>query len=322
MDGNSGQPGALRPLRIGELLDRSVTLCVRNVWTFAAICAALVVIMETLQLVGLGDRTAIMSMLTDVSKKPAAGTDVFKELSKYQSFWTWYAVIVAVFFLGYPLQTSALALAASAFYLGTTIGVGEAFARALRYWLPTLALVVIYFVLGVIFYIVFATIFVIAAIALALVAGLANVAVLAYVVVFLAAAVVGIPLAILFGLAYQISFCTCVLENASVGAALRSGFSRVFGNRVGIRRSLLVGLAYFALGVGIALMSSIAQGIVVGILKSEILSAIAGGIVSIISSSFTTVFIVLYYYDLRIREEGLDLQWAARAMPVEASPAN
>jgi hypothetical protein len=112
-----------------------------------------------------------------------------------------------------------------------------------------------------------------------------------------------------------------VLEGASFWDAFASGLRRVFVG-VGLRRSLLVGLAYFAIFLGIGIVNAVGQGVLFGFVHSDVLGAIFSVIASVIAGAFSTVFLVLFYYDLRVREEGLDLQLSAGALPVAASPAN
>ena len=56
MDVSPGVPTTLRPLGLGELLDRAVTLCVRNFWPLAAIYVGFAVLVEVLQFLGGPDR--------------------------------------------------------------------------------------------------------------------------------------------------------------------------------------------------------------------------------------------------------------------------
>jgi hypothetical protein len=318
-------PTTLRPLGVGELLDRAVTLTVRNFWALAALNVAFVALIEVIQYLGGDDRAHLVTAMTQVLQNQAAGkssSDVFKTLSDYQSAGSWTIVAFAVTFFFLPLPTAAMATAAGAFYFGRTLGFAGAYRAAVRVWLPSLLLIVTYGVAGACAYLGV----ILVVVALALVIGLVSVASKALgIVLGVLLAVVFVPLAllgaVLVGLAYQVSFCTVVLEGANFWDGFLAGFRRVFRG-VGLRRSLLVGLAYFAVFFGIFVVSAVGQGVLLGLVKSNVLGSIFAVVINVAAGAFATVFLVLFYYDLRVREEGLDLQAAAFALPADPSPAN
>ena len=125
---------------------------------------------------------------------------------------------------------------------------------------------------------------------------------------------------IVAALAIQISYFTCVVERAPCVTAFSRGLSRVFA-RVGLQRALLVGVAFVAIGIGIFLVSLVGQSIILGIIHSEALGTAYATLLRIATAAFTTAFVAIFYYDLRVREEGLDLQLAAQATALDAPPA-
>jgi len=314
-------PGAsvtLRPLGLGELLDRAVTVCVRNFWLLAAIYVGYAVLGELFQYFSGNERVAYFNALSEILKNPSNGAEVFRKLSQ-QPVPAWFGFGIAGLLLVAPLPAGALAAAASAIYLGRTLGVGGAYAVALRRWLQLLLLAITYaaVMFGALFLLTialtFAFVFLFAGLAFLKMGGLAV-----GIALGLAVAVALLCLAIVVGLAYQLSVYTCVLENANFWRAFTTGLRRAFGG-VGFRRTLVVGLAFWAIALGITIVDGLAQGVVLGIFHSAALSSVLGVVVSVATGAFGAVFIAFYYYDLRIREEGLDLQVAAAAMPVEAA---
>jgi len=137
----------------------------------------------------------------------------------------------------------------------------------------------------------------------------------------------GIAIAVIFGIifglaivcfalivlvAYNVGFYVCVIERRSFVEAFSAGIQRVF-NRVGFVRALYVGLAYLAIGIGVWILSLVGQGLLFGLLRSHILGTAFGTLVSVAIAAFLTAFLTIFYFDLRVREEGLDLLLAAEA---------
>lgn len=324
VDQTPGVPTTLRPLGVGELLDRAVTLCVRHFWALAAIYVGFAVLLELVQFLGGNDRAHLVNALTQIFQQQAAGkstADVMKTLADYPAAggWAVAAGLLAVFVL--PLPSAAMAASASAFYLGGALTLGGAYRAGLRAWLQILLIIITYIVAGTFAYIGVAILIFVLALGIGLVSAGSKVLGIALAVVFGLAFILAAVLAVvLVSLAYQISFCTCVLEGTNFWVAVTRGLRRVFRG-VGVRRSLLVGLAYFAVLIGIFMVSAIGQGVLLELIKSNVLGSVFAVIVNVVAGAFATVFLVLFYYDLRVREEGLDLQAAASALPADPFPA-
>jgi hypothetical protein len=101
---------------------------------------------------------------------------------------------------------------------------------------------------------------------------------------------------------------------------LGSAFRRVFAR--GQRgRSFVAGIAYWAISFGVAIVSLAGSAVVLAVTKTDVAGALFNVIVSVSAMSFQVLFLMLFYYDLRVREEGLDLQIAAGALvPASAQP--
>jgi hypothetical protein len=325
LDVPPGVPTTLRPLGIGELLDRAVTLCVRHFWALAAIYVGFAALLELVQVLGGNDRAQLVAALTQLARNQAAGraddhalAHVFSQYAPAGG-WTLAALALAIFVL--PLPTAAMAASASAFYLGGALNLGDAYRAAVRVWPQLLMVIVIYLAAGsvayvAVFLVALALIFLVVLVA----AASKMLAIALGIALSLAFFVLAIAAGLLAGLAYQVSFCTCVLEGATFLVAFGRGLRRVFRG-VGLRRSLLAGLAYFAVLLGITMVSAIGQGVLLGLIKSSVLGSVFAVIVNVAAGAFATVFLVLFYYDLRVREEGFDLQAVANALPADLFPA-
>jgi hypothetical protein len=113
------------------------------------------------------------------------------------------------------------------------------------------------------------------------------------------------------------SYFGCVLEGQNLAEAFISGLRRVFVG-IGLRRSLLVGAAFFAILIGIEIVAGVGSAVLVGVLRSIIAGTVYTTIIEVATAAFTTAFITIFYYDLRVREEALDLQIAAQAVQTVA----
>ncbi len=314
----------LRPLGLGEILDRAVTLCVRHFALFSLIFVVYAIPVAILQYFGTADQAKLFGSLTDILQAQAAGKHVdanaissaFSQTPVF-NLWTvlWF---VALLFVS-PLPTAALIDAASKLYLGGPIDFEQAYKTALNRWLPMIGINLLYVAAGIGLYL---AVFVVGLIV-----------VFALILVTKASTVLGVAMSVIFGgifllallgfgvvaaLAVQISYFGCVVERMPFVTAFSRGISRVFLG-TGLRRSLLAGLAYVAILIGIGLVGLTGESILYGFFKSNVAGTIYETIVRVGTAAFTTAFIAIFYFDLRVRREGLDLHVAAGGEPLSAS---
>ena len=147
-----------------------------------------------------------------------------------------------------------------------------------------------------------------------------TLAVVLGVIVGIIAVVAILAAGIVFLFALQISYFSCVVERANAAAAFGRSMKRAFSG-IGLRRTLLIGLVYVAIFLGIALVSAGGQAVVIGLLRAPVLGAIFQTVVRLCTAAFTTAFIGIFYLDLRVREEGLDLALASDRAEAQPYPA-
>ena len=321
-----GSDQALRPLGLGEVLDRAVTLCVKNFVPLALIFIIYAIPYAIVQHLATRDLAQIMATfqgaITAQSGK-AGGADpaaLSHALSGAQINGWYPLLIVLVFFVG-PLPAAALIEACAAAYFKRPMTLGIAYRVALKRWLPLIGINVLYLGAGLILYVL------VVLLALAIIVGLVLVTAALHAVgvalaVLVGAAVVlaGVAFFVVATLAVQISYFTCVLEGAGTIVAFAQGLRRVFFG-VGLARSLLVGMTFFTIGLGIGIVALLGQSIVVGLSHSTVAGTIYVTVVRIATAAFTTAFIAIFYYDLRVREDGFDLELAADAARDAIVPA-
>jgi hypothetical protein len=317
----------LRPLGIGELLDRAVSLCVRHFVLFALIYVVYAIPFAVVQFYATRDVSrAIESFSTILQHAQAQGTKaaqadhLIKALASFQSDNTWTGLTIALTFLIAPLPVAALIHAATTSYLGGSASFAESYRVALSRWPSLLGVNLLYLACGSVIYFVAVVLLVFVVLALAFTTVQARTFGIALdVVVGAGFLLFGVAFGIVAALAVQISYFTCVVERASFAAAFASGIGRVF-TRVGLQRSLVVGVAFVAIGTGIFLISLAGQSVILGVFRNEAAGTAYGTVLRVATAAFTTAFIAIFYYDLRVREEGLDLELAARASGPDALP--
>ena len=292
----------LRPLGVGDIIDRTLRLIRANIVLFIGIALIPDLIVEVLQRASGLSQTLDPNDLTRLLG-PGGPAPVSRQLQA-SNLGAIIAVVVVSIAVA-VIQAGALIEAIGQRYLGRPITVREAYERGLRA-APRLILC------GLTVGVAFGAVFLLFAIALAVFNASALGAVVVIVGVigfffvfpwaFLSLAVVGPAL---------------LLEGLGPIAAIRRSF-----HLMDKARSRTLGL-YILVGI----ISSI-LGLVFGILflvsfvtdptVRAVLQTIANVASSTISSPLVYGVLVILYYDLRVRKEAFDLQLAAEALPREA----
>lgn len=317
-----GSGSTLRPLGLGEVLDRAVNLCVRFFVPLALIYVVYAVPIAILTFYSTQQMQALIAVFMESARRHsgqidptvlqhALGTD-----GGTASLWPFVAIVVSIFL--YPLPTAALVEATTAFYLGRTSGFAAAYRVALdRYW-NIFGINLLLFVAGGLVYVVFVLVVVFAGLAIAALASASHVLAIALgAIVALIGLCAFVAAIILVLLGLQIAYFSCVVERVNFAIAWTLAIKRVF-NGIGLRRSLLVGLIYLAIALGIWIVTALGEVVLLGFLHSAVIGTLYQTVVRIATAAFTTAFIGIFYLDLRVREEGLDLQMAAERMSAPA----
>jgi hypothetical protein len=289
-----------RPLSLGELLDRVITILVRRFPLWAGILATVMLPLAVLQAIfppsslealqaamkG-GDQAAIAHAL---AHSPLRATDFIP-------------IFVALLFK--PLADCAAIAAFSRRYDGVDMTYAEAFAIGLRRWLPTLVLYIVWFV-G----------FMVVAVVLAIVVG-----VVASVLIALHAQVLAIVVGVIAGLVALVAFiglfclsipllavsqATVVVETQNPFVALGRTFSRVFRGRE-IWRALGVGAAFAFLSLSVGGGAASVGALLGALMHTTIITTVVSALVGIAIAAIQYGFMTYYYRDVRLRREGGDL---------------
>ncbi len=302
MNAASDRAALLRPLTMGEIFDRAITLYVRNFVPFSLIVLVVVVPSAVMQYFAGLHASATFTQLLQQIQNPkstgipaAAGSDSLFALAS-----------LAVNILLGAFAAVAIAVATARVYGAERIEWGACYARAVSRAGSILLLLLIEIVLLIV--VIFAggmamgLVFVAAAL---IVVKSAVFGVLA----FIAGAIVILAWLLLFVLCYfafAFGYMALGVERVSVGAAMGSGFSRVF-NRSEMLRAALVALAFMAMYAGLIVVDFAVAG-TLEMMHLHLANVAVNAVISLLTYSFLGILLVVYYFDVRVRREGLDVQ--------------
>ena len=312
---------ALRPLGIGEILDRAVNLCVKHFMPLCLIYVVFMIPFSFVQYYATKDLSAMLQAFADASKA-GGSTDpsvVLRHLGAGSSTNPGVLLLGFVLLVLSPLPAGALIEATSCYYFSRPTSFAQAYRVGLSRYLNMLGVSVLFFAAGSLLYL--GLILVIVALAFAIgfiysqLIPVLGIALGVIVGILILAAIFAIVVFVM--LALQLSYVMCVVERANFAVAFSRSFARL-SSGIGLRRAAIVGLAYLAITFGIGLVALLGQLLILSFSQSPAAGAVYEAVVRVISSAFTTALIVIFYYDLRVREDGLDLQIEALAVRGES----
>lgn len=296
----------LRPLGFGEIFDRAITLYVRNFRPFFAIVLVLIVPLAVVQYMLDSSQSTQIDAIVRVLEHPGAKLPATPAFFGSPSEIVTLVLIAVVFYTLWPFALDAVAVGVARLYRSRPVAFGACYQAVLRRWpaiLGTLALQAAIFVVWYVAFlaIVFLSILVAAVFARAwLPLGIAGFAI--GFAIDLAALLVLAPLFV----ALTFAMNAVVIENRGPVAAIASGFARVF-TRQEFWRAMLFSVAAGAILFGSSMV--IAALVWIALLMHAIaVEVILGSLLRAAFAPFSIVLIAVYYFDVRIRREGFDLE--------------
>lgn len=300
----------LRPMSLGQLMDRTFALYRTNFVLFVGIAALGPAAYLIFQLVTIGSAVVpgAVGSTPNTARLASVGIGMF--------------VGILVMLAGMAISQAATVKAVAAVHLGRSITIGGAY-KALRGQfarvLGVFALMISLVAVGVLMVIVLAG--VIGSLAVVGGARAGTGGAIFGGLIALIAVVVGALLAITIYVRYSLSIQACVVEDLRVIPSLKRSVVLSKGAR---SRVLAI---YFVFGV-LSLVISIVLGGTVGVLGAllhkPIIAMIMIYLASFISGSLTgplaTIGISLLYYDERVRKEAFDLQLMMSSLDVPTPP--
>jgi hypothetical protein len=310
----------LRPLGFGEIFDRAITLYIRNFLPFAGIVAVVVLPIAVLQyMIDASSMTqfdqAIKVLTHPTAPAPVPVMPAFMTDPRVAIL---FAVTLVIVYAIYPFSLNAVAIGVARLYTGRPVLFAPCYRGSLRRWPQVLGMLCVEFALVIAWYIGFVIIVVLAVLLVTLLARATIIlGIFAGIVAFLVGVASLLFLAPLF-VALTFAMNAIVIEERPVFVSIGLGFSRIF-NREEFWRSVL-----FALAAGAVLLGA---GMVAGIFSTIFLllhwlpaSAIVDTLFRAAITPFSIVLLAIYYFDVRIRREGFDLEAGLERL-VESAPA-
>ena len=314
------QTTELRPYGAGELLDRAVTLFVRQFVPIVVLLAAVIVPLAAVQAYISPESARVFSDMAQLltAGSPAAQREVADSMALHRGNPGTIAGFVVLELVVRLLMWGAVISFIASAYLGARSSVAQAYRVGLRRWLPQIVVAFAFAVIGVLVGIplliayVGLILVVVATAALKLLAITVGVAIVGGLLVLAAFA---IAFSWVF-MAYELATFAVITETANpieaVGTAVRRGLAR------GMRWRTVVG--------GLVLILVSQAGAIPAIMLGSLASAATHvdalyfavvGAGTVLLEGLVATFVVVYAVDVRVRREGWDII-AAEPPPASA----
>ena len=310
----------LRALGFGEIFDRAITLYVRNFAPFFAIVLTLVVpyaiVQFALESGQRGQLDAMMQAIAHPDRVPPMQSLMASPQQIIAAL-----VVVAIFAALWPFAMAAVAVGVARLYRGLPVRFGDCYAAVLPRWPAMLLALLIEGAIVVAWYVVVVVLLGATVLVAALFVRLwLPLGALAFVVAAAVAIALFATLAPL-SVAFMFAMNAIVIEQRSAPNAIASAFGRIF-TRTEFWRAVLIWIAMFAMLFGVTMFVGIVEWVAM-FAHASALAIVADALLRAAFTPFMIVLFSVYYFDVRIRREGFDLQTELEALgtPVAASPA-
>jgi len=295
----------LRPLGFGEIFDRAITLYVRNFWPFLAIVLVLILPLAVLQYVLDSSQSSQLSEALRVLTHPSATPPTFTSMFSPGEIGTLVAMVILYFAL-WPFVFVAAAVGVARVYRGRPVEFAACYRSVLPRWGAILVTQLIVIAVFILWYgALLATLMLTVVVATLL----AQAAVVLGIIAFVFALVLLLAFLLLLALlwvALAFAMNAVVIEEVGPVAAIASGFGRVFSGKE-LPRALTFALAAFAVILGAQLVGS-AVALAALFVHSVLLEVAVSALLRAALAPFSIVLAAVYYFDVRIRREGYDLE--------------
>jgi hypothetical protein len=285
---NRERPLPLRQMGIGEMIDGAVKLYRRDFLALIGIAAFVLIPVSFIEV------WATQSVLGTV-----AGAPVLSDAQAFQFLWVTLVIFAAELLLIQPFLIASITRAAADAYLGEDVTVGGTYRFALSrlpaiLWITILTTVAV--ILGFVPF-------------LAVVAfgAFANVPIL--IIVGIVALAIPIYLLVRFTLTAPVLVVEDVRGTRAIGRSWRLTANAFW------RLVALLILSTLIASVGQAIIT-IPTGIVSGIMGASgwPVAALGTAVATVLIAPFSALIVILFYFDMRIRKEGFDIEVMAQEL--------
>lgn len=295
-------PVALRPLGFGEIFDRAITLYVKNFWAFVGIALIALVPFALIQYALDSSQASVLTQLLGDLAHPKSAAPLPAATSSFMGM-VFLGGLLAV--LIQPLVYGAIAFGIARLYKGEAVAFRPCMSASWARWPRIMGLIGLAVASALAVYI--ALIIVVAGavlIAIATHGAIGNGAVL---IALGAIVVLALFLVFIwFFVAWTFALYAIVVEDAPVFGAIASGFRRIFNRKELLRAA---GLAICSSIIAfVAQMLLMIVALVAGHFGAMWLQTAIETLSSLIVVPFSIIVLAIYYFDVRVRREGLDFE--------------
>jgi glycerophosphoryl diester phosphodiesterase family protein len=295
----------MKPLSLGELLDRTFTVYRNHFWTFVGIMALPEVIVVIASI-------GIQQVLRPVVLAPSGTATPAQTMAQFQqlmgTFFLTFGILFLVTYVLYTIALGATTFAVSDVYLGRFATIATSYSKVTPRIGALLGLNLVIFLALFACYLGTAIFVGIVAVASAVVSPVLGVvgAIIGF--------ALGIAAIIWLFLGFSVSAPALLLEHSGVFQALKRSLELVRRNRgrVFVVLFLMTMMTYIVIIVFqipffiiSAMMAAKSQAVPLWLSG---ISSIVGGVGAALSTPLLMVALALFYYDVRVRKEAFDLQ--------------
>ncbi len=315
----------LRPMALGEILDRTAQIYRRSFMLFVGVAALPIAVIVGVGALAGAIWKAFFSSITVSSFEMTGALAVL--------FGAMVLVALPVYIAAAVFSYAGLTGAAASAHRGEGFTVRSALeAVKPRFWRYLGFMILQGFVIGLI-PIATAVVFITVLLYLAPQAGTAGGLALGFVAFLVGAA--AFVIVVWLALGYSLGFPVCVVENKPAWESLQRAWKLSQGTR---GRILVMYLLVIALSIAVSMLSAIPTMIVIFIaaahgggaaqsstafIAAEIVRVVMDFVLQALIAPVSAIALVLFYYDQRVRKEGFDIEWmmqqAGLAQPVSAT---
>lgn len=299
--------GLERPLGLGEILDRAVTLSVQQFPMLLGVVAVVSLPRAILQSFGFNPLTQYIAAVQAGSH--GGGRDMNKILASIPLARPYDYAIIGITLFFSPLLAGAMTVAVARSLDGERLSIASSYLPALRRWASLLGSFLVWILIGASAIIVLSLVFGLGALLVIRATGATATSASgtgAILLIGLVALVIAIPLFALGYALYIVSFASVVLETPNPFVAVGRAFARIFARREFLR-AMVVSFALIAITFAAALFGALLGGLAFAVTKWFASYIIVVQLVNSVGIIFATAAATIYYFDVRLRREGGDL---------------
>jgi hypothetical protein len=299
----------LRPLGFGEIFDRAVTLYIRNFVPFAAIVVVLILPQAIVEyFIDLRSQPQFDALVTILTHPGRAHPATLPTAFTSASTGVLYAVLAVMTYVLWPLALNAVAVGVARRYRDLPVEFRACYEAVLRRWPQIIGLIALGLLIILVWYGAIFVAFMLFAVLLALLVaplgpGLGILVItLVVTLAVLILLISGAPLLV----ALTFAMYGTVIEEQPMIEALVLAFNRIF-NRLEFRRALLFSIAAGAITFAGSLMFGFVS-LFAAYAHLPLLETMIDALSRAVVTPFAAVLLAVYYFDVRIRVEALDLE--------------